>query len=91
MVINMENERRLKGKVVKVHEKGYGFIISDEVRFVKFFFHWSALNSGTKFTELKSGDNVEFTPQMNDMPENVELNGAKERRGPRAIKINLVN
>lgn len=84
----MDEPRRIRGKITMTHEKGYGFIISEEMKFIKFFFHWTALNQDTlRFPELKTGMEVEFTPYMNDTP-----NPDKPDRvqGPRAIKINVI-
>jgi len=76
---------RIKGKIIKVHPSGYGFIISDEIKFVKFFFHWTGLSQNTKFPELKPGMKVEFVPINLD-----ELRDGNINRGPRAIKIEVI-
>ena len=72
-------EKHVKGKIIKVSEDGWGFISSKEIKFTRIFFHWTSLKQDTlKFTELKNGMKVEFTP--------VEVEG----KGWRAIKIRVV-
>jgi len=76
----MTDERRCIGKIIKVFpDKGYGFIVSKDIPFTRIFFHWTSLNQETAhFTEIKKGDEVEFTPK--DVPE----------KGIRAIKIDIL-
>jgi cold shock CspA family protein len=72
-------EQRIRGKIIKVSGGGWGFISSKEIKFTRIFFHWTSLKQDTlKFTELKNGMKVEFTP--------IEVEG----KGHRAIKINVV-
>jgi cold shock CspA family protein len=72
-------EKRVKGKIIKVSEDGWGFISSKEIKFTRIFFHWTSLRQDTlKFQDLKNGMKVEFTP--------VEVEG----KGWRAIKIKIV-
>ena len=72
-------EKRVKGKIIKVSDEGWGFISSKDVKFTRIFFHWTSLKQDTlKFTDLKNGMKVEFTP--------VEV----ENKGWRAIKIRVV-
>lgn len=74
------DEKRVVGKIIKVSDEGWGFISSKEIKFTRIFFHWTSLRQDTmKFTELKNGMRVEFTP--------VEVEG----KGWRAIKIRVVN
>lgn len=74
------DERRVVGKIIKVSDDGWGFISSKEIKFTRIFFHWTSLKQDTlKFTDLKNGMRVEFTP--------VEVEG----KGWRAIKIRVVN
>ena len=81
-----EEVKPIKGKITKLNkEKGWGFIISNEMKFVKFFFHWTALAQGTRqFTDLEPGMKCEFIPidLVND-----PLNPT---RGPKAIKIRII-
>jgi cold shock CspA family protein len=73
------DEKRVKGKIIKVSGGGWGFISSKEIKFTRIFFHWTSLKQDTlKFQELKNGMKVEFTP--------VEVEG----KGWRAIKINVI-
>lgn len=75
-----EDERRIKGKIIKVSDEGWGFISSKDIKFTRIFFHWTSLKQGTlNFTELKTGMKVEFTP--------VEVEG----KGYRAIRIVVEN
>jgi cold shock CspA family protein len=73
------DEIRIKGKIIKVSESGWGFISSKDIKFTRIFFHWTSLKQDTlKFTELKNGMRVEFTP--------IEVEG----KGWRAIKISVL-
>lgn len=72
-------DKRVTGKIIKVSEDGWGFISSKEIKFTRIFFHWTSLKQDTlKFTELKNGMKVEFTP--------AEIEG----KGWRAIKISVL-
>jgi cold shock CspA family protein len=72
-------EKRVKGKIIKVSDEGWGFISSKDIKFTRIFFHWTSLKQDTlKFQELKNGMKVEFTP--------VEV----ENKGWRAIKIRVL-
>lgn len=71
--------KRVVGKIIRVSDKGWGFIVSKEVPFTRIFFHWTSLNQDTAhFTELKKGMEVEFTPI--DVVD----------KGVRAIKIDVL-
>jgi cold shock CspA family protein len=73
------DEKRVKGKIIKVSEDGWGFISSKDIKFTRIFFHWTSLKQDTlKFQELKNGMKVEFTP--------VEV----ADKGWRAIKIRVL-
>jgi cold shock CspA family protein len=73
------DEKRVRGKIIKVSDEGWGFISSKDIKFTRIFFHWTSLKQDTmKFQELKNGMKVEFTP--------VEVEG----KGWRAIKIRVV-
>jgi len=72
-------EKRVRGKIIKVSDDGWGFISSMDIKFTRIFFHWTSLKQDTlKFQELKNGLKVEFTP--------VEVEG----KGWRAIKISVL-
>ena len=72
-------EKRIIGKITKIHPKGWGFITSMEIPFTRIFFHWSALIQETiKFPELKRGMEVEFVARED--PE----------KGMRAFKIDVL-
>ena len=74
------DEIRVRGKIIKVSEGGWGFISSIDIKFTRIFFHWTSLKQDTlKFTELKNGMKVEFTP--------IEVEG----KGWRAIKIEVLS
>lgn len=72
-------DKRVKGKIIKVSDEGWGFISSKDIKFTRIFFHWTSLKQDTlKFTDLKSGMKVEFTPlEVAD-------------KGWRAIKIKIL-
>jgi cold shock CspA family protein len=73
-------EKRVQGKIIKVSDEGWGFISSKDIKFTRIFFHWTSLRQDTlKFTDLKNGLKVEFTP--------VEVDG----KGWRAIKIKVLD
>ena len=77
-VPDMKEEKRVQGKIIKVSDEGWGFISSKDIKFTRIFFHWTSLKQDTlKFTDLKNGMKVEFTP--------VEVEG----KGWRAIKIKV--
>lgn len=68
------------GRIIKVSEKGWGFISSKDIEFTRIFFHWTALAQDTlSFKELKTGMKVEFKPVQ--IPE----------RGFRAVQIRVLN
>jgi cold shock CspA family protein len=71
----------LEGKIVKLNtDRGYGFILSDERKFKRFFFHWTALRpEGIGFEEITPGMKVRF----------VEAYSAE--KGPRAVQIEILN
>jgi cold shock CspA family protein len=73
------DEIRATGKIIKVSDTGWGFISSKDIKFTRIFFHWTSLVQDTlKFTELRNGMKVEFTP--------VEVEG----KGFRAIRIRII-
>lgn len=80
-----EPQVKSEGKIIKVQkEKGFGFIISKDHKFVKFFFHWTGLIQTTvKFEDLTEGMKVKFIPIM-------ESANKKKNRGPRAIQIEVI-
>ena len=60
--MNQVNEdKRLVGKIILLNKRGYGFISSMEVPFTRIYFHWTNLIPQTiNFAELKRGDEVDF-------------------------------
>lgn len=77
--------KRIKGKIVKLDkEGGWGFIISNEMRFKRFYFHWSALPATVDFTELEVGERVEFDPINYTDPR------TNEEKGWRAFRITIL-
>jgi len=76
----MDNEsKRILGRIIKVHAKGWGFISSKQIEFTRIFFHWTALRQDTlSFKELKTGMACEFIP--------VQIPG----KGWRAIQIKVI-
>jgi cold shock CspA family protein len=74
-----DNNNRAIGRIIKVSEKGWGFISSKDIEFTRIFFHWTALSQATLgFKEIRTGMKVEFTP--------VQIPG----KGWRAIHIRVV-
>ena len=82
-----EEQKKVIGKISKLHDSGWGFIISDEIKFTKFFFHWTGLAQNTKkFLDLRTGMKVKFIPiNLNEV-----LPEGEEKKGPRAIKIEVI-
>jgi len=75
-----DEDVRVEGKIIKVSEKGYAFIISKDIPFTRIFMHWTALMNDTiHFTELRKGMIVEFTPQET------------EKQGFRAIRAKVLD
>jgi cold shock CspA family protein len=76
---------RLLGKIVKLDkENGWGFITSPEKRFVRFYFHWTALKPTDDFNSLEINQLVRFEP--------IDYVDARtnERMGWRAYQIELL-
>ena len=62
-----EVPNRIVGKIYHLNKKGFGFIEAEEIPQERIYFHWKSLNHNTrKFSELKNGDKVEFTPRKYD-------------------------
>jgi cold shock CspA family protein len=75
----MNDTKKIKGKIIKISTKGWGFISSRDIEFTRIFFHWTALRQDTlPFKELKTGMNCEFQP--------VQIDG----RGWRAIHVKVI-
>jgi cold shock CspA family protein len=56
-------DERKTGRIIKVSQKGWGFISSREIEFTRIFFHWTSLLQHTlNFKELKTGMMVTFKP-----------------------------
>lgn len=74
-----EQAKKVKGRIIKISEKGWGFISSKDIEFTRIFFHWTALRQDTlPFKELKAGMHCEFQP--------IQIQG----RGWRAIHVKVV-
>jgi cold shock CspA family protein len=72
-------EKRVIGKIIKVSDKGWGFISSKDIKWTRIFFHWTSLRQDTlNFKDIHNGQRVEFTP--------IEVEG----KGTRAIKIRVI-
>lgn len=56
------SETRLTGTITRLNQQGYGFISSKTMEFTRIYFHWTMLEPPLKFTDLKRGMVVEFTP-----------------------------
>lgn len=79
-ILEITKDTRMKGKVIRVDPRGFGFISSKEIEFTRIFFYWTALVSNTlNFKELRTGMDVEFTPVS--VPE----------KGYRAIKVKVID
>lgn len=74
-----KNGARYVGKIVSLNERGFGFIISKDIKFTKIFFHWTALKQNTtNFADLKKGATVEFA--IREVPD----------KGKQAVQIEVV-
>jgi len=72
-------EDQIEGRIIKVSDRGYCFLISKDIPFTRIFLHWTALKSDTlHFTELRKGMIIRFTPQET------------KNHGFRAIKAEVV-
>ena len=67
----------LSGKIVKVNERGFGFIQPNAEGEKDIFFHVSGLKNRAEFDSLKAGDPVTYT-----------VDNSKER--PRAVEVGKV-
>ncbi len=73
-----EKEKRIKGRIIQLDKRGFGFIISEELPFERIYFHWTSLKQGTlKFPALERNMNVSFTAKMQ----------TPEEKGYKAIRI----
>ena len=56
-------DERKTGRIIKISQKGWGFISSRDIEFTRIFFHWTALKQSTlNFKELRTGMIVTFKP-----------------------------
>ena len=56
--------KKSEGKIIKLSDKGWGFILSPQYQFTRIFFHWTALQQNTlNFADLKVGMKVKFFTQ----------------------------
>lgn len=79
-VIPQEKAKKTVGKILRLSDEGWGFIISKDIPFEKIFFHWTALEQDTlRFPKLEEGMEVEFFAVEQE-----------ENRGYRAIKIRVM-
>jgi hypothetical protein len=63
MEISQTEIKPIEGKITKLSDRGWGFIMSPNLKFTRVFFFWSALAQNTlHFTELKVGMRVRFVP-----------------------------
>lgn len=75
----VSDKKPIEGRIIKLSDQGYGFIISKEISFTRIFFHWTSLKQETlHFKQLHKGMRVEFVP--------IEVPG----KGWRAIKIKII-
>lgn len=87
-----ENRKELEGKevtgrITRVDDKGFGFIISPELKFTRIFFHWTSLIQDTlRFDELKKGMFCSFTLKYFEGREPND-----KAKGWRAIKIKIID
>src|SRR4030095_1814166 len=77
--VDRREDKKVNGKIIKVSDEGWGFIIAQDIPFTRIFFHWTSLVHDTlKFPDLKRGMHVEFVPTD------------KGERGFHAIKVKVV-
>ncbi len=77
--VERKEAERINGKIIKVSDEGWGFIIAQDIPFTRIFFHWTSLVHDTfKFPELRRGMHVEFVPVD------------KGERGYHAIKVKVL-
>jgi cold shock CspA family protein len=57
----IEKKEGNKGKIFRVIEDGYFFILSEDIPFERIFCHWTSLRQDTlRFPELEEGMHVTF-------------------------------
>ncbi len=82
-----DTSKRIEDKVIHLDEEGWGFFSSDEVKYERIFFHWSALSKGERnFKYLQRGmrctfDCVFIKASKDGLPD----------KGWRALKIKVID
>lgn len=86
--VNIQETKQIKGKIIHLNDdKGFGFITSEDIKFERIFFHWTALIQDTKkFTELKIGMRVKC-----EAYEVFPTDRYPKQKGWRAIKIEVTS
>ena len=70
----------IEGRIIFLSEEGWGFILSDAIKFTRIFFHWTGLSRKTlNYKDLKRDMKVSFIAI--DVPD----------KGWRAIRIEVIN
>ncbi len=83
----MSDIKRIEGKIIHLDEEGWGFFSSDEVKYERIFFHWSALSKGERnFKFLVRGMRCEF----DCVYIKASLDGQPDK-GWRALKIKVID
>lgn len=82
-----EAVRRIEGKIIHLDEEGWGFFSSDEVKYERIFFHWSALAKGEiNFKFLRRGMRCTF-----DCVYIKSTQDGQPDKGWRALKIKVID
>jgi len=83
----MSDIKRIEGKIIHLDEEGWGFFSSDEVKYERIFFHWSALSKGQRnFKFLERGMRCTF-----DCVYIKSSRDGQPDKGWRALKIEVIN
>jgi hypothetical protein len=80
---NKPEEKEITGRITAIFDKGYGFIISPDLKFTRIFFHWTALRQDTlRFDQIKKGMFCNFIAK-----EITDKEGVKQMR---AFKVKII-
>lgn len=83
----MSDIKRIEGKIIHLDEEGWGFFSSDEVKYERIFFHWSALSKGERnFKFLERGMRCTFDCVYIKSSQDGQLD-----KGWRALKIKVTD
>lgn len=81
-----ETKYKIIGRIHYINkDKGYGFIVSEEIPFKKIYFYWTELRPTVDFQSLRRFSHVEFDASENEkgwQARNIGLVDEPEESGP---------